>query len=130
MPADTDKDPRKAGLCLLGEIDDLGNVRQIVAGERDDVRPPALDHAVIGGVVLDLQIDQLDLMAGLARRLGHQLETDRLEPQKDFGVMEDTGKHAEEPHSNSPLAIIGRRSWPDATTKRAPAIVSTATRCE
>ena len=64
MPANADECPRIACLCRLREIDDLGNVRQIVAGKRDDVRPPIPQQAKIGAMVLDLQIDEPDLVAG------------------------------------------------------------------
>ena len=40
MSADADKGPGKARLCCLRQIDDLRDICQIVAGERDDVWPP------------------------------------------------------------------------------------------
>jgi hypothetical protein len=77
MPADADEHLRKTDLRRLGEIDDFGDVRQIVAGEGDDVRPPALDHSEIGALVLDLEIDKLDLMPRPPCRLGDEFKADR-----------------------------------------------------
>jgi hypothetical protein len=38
----------------------------------------------IGAVVFDLQIDQLDGMSRLARRLGDEFKADRLKSQKEL----------------------------------------------
>jgi hypothetical protein len=84
MPADADKHLRKTGLRLFGKIDNLGDVRQIIAGEGDDVRPPAFERSEIRAVVFDLQIDQLDLMSRLPRRLSDEFKADRLKPQKEL----------------------------------------------
>ena len=80
MPANADECPRIACLCRLREIDDLRNVRQVVAGKRDDVRPPIPQQAKIGAVLLDLQIDKPDLVPSPARRLRDEFEPERLEP--------------------------------------------------
>ena len=108
MPADTDGNLGKARLRRLGEVDDLRHVCQIVAGEGDDLRPPVADQAEIGAMILDLQIDEPDRMAGPARRLGDEFEAERFEPQKYLGVEERAGMHAENPHRH-PLRARRRR---------------------
>ena len=52
------KHARQHRLRLLGEIDDLRDIGEVVAGERDEIRPPFRDQAAIVVVALDLQIDQ------------------------------------------------------------------------
>jgi len=84
MPADADERLRETGLRLFGKIGDLRDVRQIIAGERNDVRPPAFEHPEIGAAVLDLQIDQLDRMSRLPCRLGDEFKADRLKAQKEL----------------------------------------------
>ena len=90
-------------LGRLGEIDDLGHVRQVIARKRDDVGPPALQQTEIRPMVLDLQIDEPDLVPGPAQRLRDELEPERLEPQKHLCVHQGSGVDAEQPH--------GRPSW-------------------
>ena len=65
---------RKPDFGRLGEIDNFGDVRQIVAREGDKVGAPAFEHLEIGAVVFDLQIDQLDLMSRLPYRLGDEFQ--------------------------------------------------------
>src|SRR5215471_4749629 len=106
VPADADKRLREAGFGRLGQIHDLGDVRQIVAAESDDVGPPAFEHSEVGAVVIDLKIYQPYRMPRPTGRLGHEFETDGLQSQKDLGVMENAGENAEKPHSNPPTAML------------------------
>ena len=108
MPADADEHAGKARLGRLGEIDDLGNVRQVVAAKGDDVGLPALDRAEIGALVLDLQVEQPHRVAGLPRRRGDELEADRLEPQEYLRIGQRAGMDAEQPHQNSPPFAVPR----------------------
>ena len=103
VTADADEDAGKACFRRLGEIDDLGDVRQIIAGERDDVRPPPLDRTEIGAVVLDLKVDQPHLVAGLTRRRGDEFKPERLQPQKDFRIEQRPRMNPEKPHRTFPL---------------------------
>ena len=95
MSADANVNPPPACLGRLCEIDDLGHVGEVVAGKRDDVGAPAVEHPEVSRVVLDLQIDQLNQVAGAPRRRGHELETERLEPQKDLGIKQRAGMDTE-----------------------------------
>jgi hypothetical protein len=59
---------------------------------------------------LDLKVDQPNVVAGLSRRRGHQLEAKRLEAEVDARVHQSTGMNSEEPHevTLSVLRIFGR----------------------
>ena len=74
MPADADKNSRPTHFCRFSDIDDLGVIRQVITGERDHLRLPALQQAKIGAVILDLQIDELNVVSGTSRRLRNELE--------------------------------------------------------
>ena len=110
VPANADEGPRQACLRRLGKIDDLRDVREVVAGKSDDIRPPAVEQSEIGGVVLDLQVDQPDRMPGAPRRLGDEFETERLEPQEYPRIEQRAGMDAEKPHENSLLALLTSRA--------------------
>ena len=99
-PPTADEHIRKARLRRLGEIDDLGHVRQVIAGKGDDIRPPALDEAEIGAMVLDLQIDQPHLVTRLPHRRRHQFEPQGFEPQKNLRIEERARMDGEKPHGN------------------------------
>src|SRR6185312_2470786 len=100
-------------LCRLRQIDDLRHVGEVVAGKGDYIRPPARDHRVIGGVILDLKIEELDLVPRFARRRGDQLQSQRFQPQKHLGVHQRPGMNAEKFHGrlprDSPLKQAGGR---------------------
>jgi hypothetical protein len=59
-------------------------------------------------VILDLQVDQLDRVAGAPRRLGNELEAERLESQNYPRIEERTGMNTEKPHEYSLLAPFTR----------------------
>src|SRR6266404_2707102 len=101
---------RQERLGVFGEVDDLGYVGQVVARETHRVRPPALQHGEIVLMRLDLKVDQPNVVAGLSRRRGNQLEAQRLETEVDAGVHQSTGMNSEEPHEVilSILRILGR----------------------
>ena len=98
MPADADKRPRRAHFCRFSDIDDLGDIRQVITGERDHRRLPALQQAKIGAVILDLQIDEPDVVPGTSRRLCDELEPQRFEPQEDLCVEQWPGMDTEKTH--------------------------------
>src|SRR5262249_20372304 len=77
------------GQALAGgarEIDDLGHVRQVVAGEHDGLRPPPVEQAKVVLVGLALQVEQAHVVPGGPSGGGHQLEPERLEAQEDLRV--------------------------------------------
>ncbi len=98
VPADTDEHIGKARFGGLGQIDDFRDIGEVVAGERDDIRAAPCEPAEIGAVVLDLEIDQLDLMAGAPRRLRDELKAQRLQSQKDLRVHQWARMNAQQPH--------------------------------
>jgi len=103
VAADADEGQREARLGGACEIDDLRDVGEVVAGEGDRFRPPALDQAKIGAVAFDLQIDQPDIVPGLPGGLRHQFEPQRLQPQEDLGVHQRPGMNAENLHRIAPM---------------------------
>ena len=107
VPADADENARQPRLRRLREVDDLRNVRQVVAREGDDIGPPSLDQAQEESRCdLDLQIDQPHLVPGGARRRGDQLQPERLEPQEYLCVHQRAGMDAENFHTESDLTAV------------------------
>jgi hypothetical protein len=53
---------------------------------------------MIVGVALDLQVDQLGLVTGAARRIGDHLQAERFEPQEHPRVQQGTGVYEQQPH--------------------------------
>ena len=120
VTADADEAVRKPGLRRLGEVDDLGHVRQVVAAKRHEIGAPRIEQAEIGAMILDLQIDQPDLVACLFGRLGDELEPIGSRPQKDLGIMEHAGIDAEQSHASPlPPPLSGRR---DSQPRRHPTV--------
>ena len=107
VSADKHKDIRPPSLGLLGQVDDLGDVGEVIARKRDHVGPPVVDRLQVTVLALDLEIEQPDLMSGLTRRLRDQLQTERLQAEEDLGVHERAGMHGEQSHVASPLYSIG-----------------------
>jgi hypothetical protein len=91
VSTDADEDAGKARLGCFGEIDDLGDVREVVATKGDDVRLPAPDRAEIGALVLNLQVEQPNRVSGLTRRGGDKFEADRLELEENLRVGQRAG---------------------------------------
>ena len=56
-------------------------------------------------MVFDLQIDQRDVVTGMADRLGDEFEAKRFQPQKNLGVHERARMDPEKPHRAFPLAV-------------------------
>jgi hypothetical protein len=102
VPAHHDEAFWQQRLGALREVDDLRNIGEVVAREADDIGAPRLQPGKVIGMALDLQIDQLDRMAGPAGRLGHQLEPQGLEPQKDPGIHQPAGMRRQELHRSQP----------------------------
>ena len=110
MPADTDKSSRPAHFSRFSEIDDFGNVRQVIARERDHLRLPALQQAKIGAVILDLQIDEQDVVSSTSRRLRNELEPQRFEPQEDLCVEQRPGMDTEKTHRTPSRKLKPRKA--------------------
>src|SRR6185437_6621806 len=68
----------------------------------DDVGTVMLHQPAIGGVILDLEVDEARLVPGGARRRRHQLQPQRFEPQKHLGVHQRPGMNAEKFHGRLP----------------------------
>ena len=66
MPADKKESLRKLLLTGFRQIDDLGNIRQVVARESDHVGTPVIQSLKVVPVGGCLQIEQLDIVTGMA----------------------------------------------------------------
>ena len=75
MAADADERAWLNRLGCLGEIDNLGHVGKVVAGECDKVRAPIHDCTAIGGMAVDLQVDELNRVPGASSGRRYQFET-------------------------------------------------------
>ena len=53
---------------------------------------------MIVGMALDLQVDDPDLMARAPGRFGDELQSQRLQPQKDIGVEQRPGMNEKSLH--------------------------------
>ena len=98
VAADANKNLCPARFCRFREVDDFRHVRQVVAGERNDIWPPALQQAIIGTMILNLQIDDLDFVPGSPHRLRDEFESQRLEPQEHLRVEQRAGMDTEKAH--------------------------------
>jgi len=98
VAADGDERARQSKLRRLRQIDNLGHIGEVVARKGDAVRLPLRDHAVIGGVALDLQIDESGRIPRATGGLRHVLEAQRLEPQKNVRVKQWAGMNEENFH--------------------------------
>jgi hypothetical protein len=105
VAADADERARQRRPGPPGEIDDLRDIGEIVAGEGDDVGRPFPQQAVIVGMGLDLQIDEADRMPGMPCGLRHQLEPERLEAEENLGIHQRPRVDEEDPHQVSFRAV-------------------------
>jgi hypothetical protein len=82
----------------LGEVQDLGDIGEIVEGEGHRIGLPAVEQAEVVRLGLDLQVDQLDLVTGAPSRRCHELEPERLEAEIDLRVHQTPGMNGQKPH--------------------------------
>ena len=84
-PPTKTKQPGSTALVAARQVEDLRHVGQVVAGEAHRVRPPAPQRGEEVAVGFHLKVDQLHVMAGLARCGGNQLQAERLQAQVHAG---------------------------------------------
>ena len=86
------------------EVDDLGDVGQVVEREADRVGPPGFEHAAVVGLCLKTcRSSSAHVVPGPAAGLGDQLEPERLEPQVDLGVHQTSWDERAGPSWRSPI---------------------------
>src|SRR5690242_1934381 len=115
-----DEAARTLPLRLLGEVEHLGNICQIVQREADGMRREVGQLAVVVGVAEDLKIEQPHLVARGAHGARHALEPDRLEPQEDLGVHERTRVHEQDFHRALLYPPSSRALWARAIAPSGP----------
>src|SRR5215510_7835079 len=106
MAANTDETASQSQLGSLCQVDDLGDIGQVVARKRDKIRLPLCDQTVIVGVALDLQIDDSHRVVGTPRRLRHQFEAQWFKTQKDVRVEQRTRMNEKQSHLDLPGSIM------------------------
>src|SRR5580704_7932719 len=84
------------------QIHDLGNIGQIVERESHRVGPPGAQRTLVVPVLEDLQVEQPNLVAGVAQGRGDPLQPQRLEPEIDLGVHEAAGMNEQDLHGVDP----------------------------
>ena len=98
---------RPRGLC---QVDQLGNVRQIVAGECHNIGLPLVDLPEEVGVTLHLKIEQANLVPGTPQLGGDELDSQRLQPQEDLRVQERAGMNGQYFHGESRAVVCISRA--------------------
>src|SRR6516225_8184836 len=71
VATNADEGARQTTFGSLRQIDDVGHIGEVVAGEGDEIRLPFSNHAVVVGVALDLQIQEPHGVLGPAGSLRH-----------------------------------------------------------
>ena len=94
------------GASQLRQIDDLGNIRQVVARECHHVRLPVIDEPEVVLVRGRLQIDEPGLVARPADGGRDQLEPEGLEAQEDLRVHQGTGVDGQDSHGSAPHSTL------------------------
>ena len=90
MPAGEDEAILHQALHVLGEIDHLGHVGEIVEREADRIGAEALELGEQIAMLENLQVDNPHVVAGRARRRRHPLHSERFEPQINLAVHKRT----------------------------------------
>ena len=122
MAANANKGVRQQVARRSRQINNFGNVCEIIAAERDHIWPPAVNRAEKIPVRFALQIDQLYRVPGAFRCCGHKLEPERLQPKINLRIHQTTGMNRKEFHfvrtrrgrSGSSNIIAWKMKW---TTK-------------
>jgi hypothetical protein len=98
MSTNTDECLRQQGTRSASEINDFGNVREVINGKRDNVRLPALDQAEKILLRLALQIDETNRVTAMPRGSSNKFEAERFETKIDLRVHQAGGMNGQEFH--------------------------------
>ena len=98
---------RPRGPC---QVDQLGNVRQIVAGECHNIGSPLVDLPEEVGMTLHLEIEQANLVPGTPQFGGDEFDSQRLQPQEDLRVQERAGMNGQYFHGESQAVVCISRA--------------------
>ena len=103
MTAGKDEALGPASFRLLGQVEDLGHIGQIVERKADGLRLEALDLPPVVLMLENLEIQEPHIVAGRAHRRGDALQAEGLEPQIDLRVHERAGMDEQYSHLGGPL---------------------------
>jgi hypothetical protein len=92
---------RPLRLDRFRQIDDFGNVGEVVAGKADRIRTPFADQPLQIAMRFDLQVEQPDLVPGFTKDGRNHLQAERFESQEHAGVHQATGMYGEHLHEIS-----------------------------
>src|SRR5579872_3757696 len=102
MPADKNERLRKNLFRNFRQVDDFGNVCEIVSGETDRFGPKSLQLCPKVAMRKDLQIEHPDLMPGAPDGRCHALHSERLETQINLAVHQGAGMNQKNFHQLLP----------------------------
>ena len=94
-------------LRLAREVDDLGDVGQVVEGEADHLGPPGAERPAIVAMPEDLEVEQPDLVPRRRERRPDPLDPEGLEPEVDLGEEERARVHEKDTHGTLLAARSG-----------------------
>ena len=109
MAADHDEAVGRAPPRLLGEVDDLGDIGEIVEREADGLRLELGELAAVVVVAEDLQIEEAHVVARGPHGGGHPLEPERLEAQVELRVHQRAWMNEQHSHTGEYTAPRGLR---------------------
>src|SRR6516225_3898345 len=98
MAANANKGVRQKIVRRSRQINNFGNVCEIIAAERDYLGTPRLNRAEKIPVRFALQIYQLYRVPGAFRCGGHKLEPERLQPEINLRIHQTTRMDCEHFH--------------------------------
>src|SRR6187200_761741 len=119
MAANANKGVRRKIVRRSRQINNFGNVCEIIARERDHIWPPALNRLEKIPVRFALQIYQLYRVPGAFCCGGHKLEPERLQPEINLRIHQTAGMNRKEFHffktrrgrSSSANIIAWKMKW-------------------
>jgi hypothetical protein len=109
MASDEDDGVGQELLGELCEIHDLGNVREVIAGEADRTGSTLKEQTDEVFARLYLQIDQGDAVTGLPCSRGDELEPQGLKAEVNLGIHERTRMDEQKIHRETSQAHTFRR---------------------
>ncbi len=87
---------RRTAMRFLREVNDFGDVREIVERKSDRVGLPIVERAEVIAVTENLQIEYPNVMAGAPGRFRDEFESQRFEPEVNLRIHQRAGMDKED----------------------------------
>src|SRR5262245_44397558 len=100
VATNADEGARQTTFGSLRQIDDLGHIGEVVAGEGDEIRLPFRNHAVVVGVAFDLQIQEPHGVPSAAGSISREFEAEWFKPKENVGVDERSRMNEQKLHGS------------------------------